>query len=400
MRMIAWDPDVETIVSRIKRNDIDLQPDFQRGEVWSEAKKKRLIDTILRNWHVPPIHIIEVNKTAKQVVLDGQQRLVAIRDFALNKLRIDGTIKPYDAAIESIDGRTYVELPEDWKRKFDQFTIRFFRITEYQPDEPAELFFRLNQPTYLTSAEQRNAFFGPARQQIKELVQTLEEHGINKDFTGFSNSRMAYDDIIARLCFSLEIATLTEKITSNGLADRYRSTEAFPDEVINDASLSIRLLGESRLHIQDKTRFNKATLYSWLWFISQANKVEYPELTESLVGRFINYFESLRNHVRNISMDETFVESIIPSVIANQLILIYNDRATARVADVSSVVYRDIITWIFYILYLHSNKIVIRSPISSISGLIDTFKELNSPIDNVENFLEKITIRYNWGRSL
>ena len=33
MRLIPWDPDVETIARRIKTGDIDLQPDFQRGEV-------------------------------------------------------------------------------------------------------------------------------------------------------------------------------------------------------------------------------------------------------------------------------------------------------------------------------------------------------------------------------
>lgn len=170
MRLLPSDPDIQTIVSRIKNGDYDLQPDFQRGEVWGDSKKRRLIDSVLRDWHVPPIHVVEVRETAKQEVLDGQQRLVAIRDFVNGVIKVDGKIQPFDDEIIKLDGMTYSELPEFWRRRFDQFTIRVFKITDYSPEEPGELFFRLNQPTNLTSAEQRNAFFGPARQQVKKLV--------------------------------------------------------------------------------------------------------------------------------------------------------------------------------------------------------------------------------------
>ena len=54
MKLTPSEPDIRTIVERIDRGDIDLQPDFQRQEVWSTSKKKRLIDTILRGWSIPP----------------------------------------------------------------------------------------------------------------------------------------------------------------------------------------------------------------------------------------------------------------------------------------------------------------------------------------------------------
>jgi hypothetical protein len=158
------DPDIQTIVGRIRNGDLDLQPEFQRGEVWPLIKKKRLIDSILRNWHIPPIHVV-VDEEGRQVVLDGQQRLVSIRDFVDGKFAIDGSIEPSDASIKLLDGLSYETLPPEVRRSFDQFTIRVFRITDYSPEEPGELFFRLNQMTYLTAAEQRNAFFGPVRQQ-------------------------------------------------------------------------------------------------------------------------------------------------------------------------------------------------------------------------------------------
>lgn len=105
---------------------------------------------------------------------------------------MDGNTQPEDDEIRQLDGFSYKELPDFWRRRFDQFTIRVFRITDYSAEEPGELFYRLNQPTNLTAAEQRNVFFGPARQQVKELAEFMQELGMDKTALGFSNSRMAY----------------------------------------------------------------------------------------------------------------------------------------------------------------------------------------------------------------
>src|SRR5580693_1376269 len=110
MRLIPSDPDVETIVGRIGSGDIDLQPEFQRGEVWTRLKKQRLIDSILRDWHVPPIHVIENPNTRKQEVLDGQQRLVSIRDFVHGEFPVDGTLEAHDDEILALNSLRYAQL--------------------------------------------------------------------------------------------------------------------------------------------------------------------------------------------------------------------------------------------------------------------------------------------------
>src|SRR5947208_1772873 len=94
MKITASDPDIETLVNRVRRKELNLRPDFQRGEVWSDSKRQKLIDTILRGWQVPPVHVVTVPGTSEQEVLDGQQRLATIRDFANGQIRIDGTIEP------------------------------------------------------------------------------------------------------------------------------------------------------------------------------------------------------------------------------------------------------------------------------------------------------------------
>ncbi|MFA5385654.1 MAG: hypothetical protein WC364_13545 [Eubacteriales bacterium] len=139
----------------------------------------------------------------------------------------------------------YYELPVKWKRRFEQFTIRIFRITDYLPEEPGELFFRLNQPTNLTAAEQRNAFYGPAREQVKMLVKHFEQYGLSKNVLGFSNSRMAYDDIIAKLCYCIDNGSLLEKITSSRVTNKYRSKEYFKDGTIKRVDKALMYFSES-----------------------------------------------------------------------------------------------------------------------------------------------------------
>jgi hypothetical protein len=348
MRLLPSDPDIGTIVSRIKNGDIDLQPDFQRGEVWSRSKKQKLVDSILRDWHVPPIHVIEDIDSKKQEVLDGQQRLVAIRDFVDGEFSIDGYIEPFDPEINSLHGMKYRDLPQSFRRQFDQFGIRLFKIVDYQAGEPGELFFRLNQPTSLTGAEQRNAFFGKVRSQIKDLVEFLDEKGIGKDTLGFSNSRMAYDDVLARVAITLTRGTLNQKITSSDLVELYRSEEAIPQSVTELIKKTLEIIS-GRKNNDSGAKFNKATLYSWCLFVSRCLISGADWLTPWKFSLFLSYFESKR--LLGALTNEPISDIMIP---ADWLFSIYESRSSSRVADVSSVLLRDAIIWIVFEDFLES----------------------------------------------
>jgi hypothetical protein len=143
LKLTPSEPDVETLVRRIEDGDIDLQPDFQRQEVWSRAKKRKLIDTILRNWSIPPVHLVRTH-SGELEVLDGQQRLTAMRDFFRNDFSISGAIEPLDSAIQSLQGMFYRDLEPSVRRQIQTFPIRCFTLTDFRPDEPSELFYRLN----------------------------------------------------------------------------------------------------------------------------------------------------------------------------------------------------------------------------------------------------------------
>jgi hypothetical protein len=267
MKLSPWDPDIRSLVNRVDADDVDLQPDFQRQEVWPIAKKKRLIDTVLREWSIPPVHFV-VTVDNRLEVLDGQQRLAAIRDFLHDKFSIDANISPADESLKRLHGLFYSQLDPATKRKIDNYPLRGFRISEYEPEEPNELFYRLNQPTSLTAGEQRNALFGPAREQLKKLVSIFQSHDNTKETIGFSNARMAYDDIFAKLLFFLEKRSFSVRASEVLISERFKTREGFDSAVIRDAEKSITFFSQSRASAGG-TRFNKASILSWLLFYSR-----------------------------------------------------------------------------------------------------------------------------------
>lgn len=328
MKMTPWEPDLRTVVDRINNADIDLQPEFQRQEIWSPSKKKKLIDTILRGWSIPPVFLV-VRSDGRMDVLDGQQRLAAIRDFVQSEFAVDGKITPFDPKVSSLHGKYYRALDRADQRLLDQYTLRCLRITDYLPDEPSELFYRLNQPSMLTAGEQRNAFYGPAREQLKALVSDFEAGDNNKKTIGFSNARLAYDDIIARLLFFLEARTFAVKGTETLISQRFKERDEFNPNTISIASQSIETFSKSREQ-GSSIRLNKASALSWLLFFARFRSEIDPDLS------FMSKFGEDSG---------PFARHYIPEARR-----VFQDRASLRVTDVSSVVYRDFVLWYSYIL--------------------------------------------------
>lgn len=333
MRYYPSEPDIATLMNRIWMGDIDLQPDFQRGDVWPLSKKQRLIDTILRSWIVPPVILVSSNERLQ--ILDGQQRLASIRDFCGNEFSIDGNQEPKNQHIKSLDGKFYKDLPEQVKKAFDRTPIRMYEITDYSSDEPAEVFFRLNQPTALTSAERRNAIFGKVRHQIRALAERLIAHPLIPEALGFNNSRMAYDDVLARVAFTLHVGSLRKKISDQGVNELYRSpyplSKAVEERLDSSLESLIKSLEDYYRHPNtQKFKLNKATLYSWLIFLSRI-----PSNAENQAQFFLPRFESQR--LKSASYEDSH-----SSPRPDPILSVYADRATSRVSDVNSVILRDL----------------------------------------------------------
>ncbi len=80
--LFSSDWTVETILSQLKRNNIQLNPNFQRREAWGNTRKSRFIETVIVGLPAPQLVLAEVrNQRGKYLVLDGKQRLLSLLRF-------------------------------------------------------------------------------------------------------------------------------------------------------------------------------------------------------------------------------------------------------------------------------------------------------------------------------
>lgn len=352
MRLDQASVELSDLVSKILSGRLDIQPDFQRGQVWNESKKKRLIDTILREWYVPAIHIVVNDDLGSDEVLDGQQRVRSILDFVQDVFPVDGSLEPADPSIQILHGSYYSDLPPKVRSKFNKYSLGTIRLRDFSPNEPGELFFRLNQNTSLTAAEQRNALIGEPRNQVRRLAGQLE-NALSGLRIGFSNARMNYDDVIARLAMVYENGRLTEKITAADLERRYRSDEPFSRSLYEDIEESIFIIAKTIKVSDFQFKFNKASLFSWLLFARTPyyRIFSYPDVS----GRFLSEFEFQR--YSNLDFENEFEltghSPVIDYFSQSEMrrdrspqwiysLRVFSDRASSRVNDVSSIILRDL----------------------------------------------------------
>ncbi|BAJ02073.1 DUF262 domain-containing protein [Shewanella violacea] len=353
MKIKILDSDLHSIHTRISQGIIDLQPDFQRGSVWSPPKQKKLVDSILRGWQVPPVHVIRTEEYSLEV-LDGQQRLRAVYDFMNNEFKIKGDFEPIDSSIEELNGLYYKQLPEPIKRKLDFYSIRMLEVYDYEPGETGELFNRLNQSLNLTAAEKRNAQIGVTRTQIKSLSVLMHNVGLDTAFIGFSNTRMAYDDLFAKLSTYLEKRNIRAKVTDSELYEQYRNAIPYDDKIIESIEYTLRLLSEVKQELIERDlsiHITKATLFSWLFFISSIYINDKEKIDKNRIKESFITFESMRYRFKNNIDDSVRWSGIpFPKEKIHAIFSLFNERASSRVMSTGSLLIRDWAISLYYYL--------------------------------------------------
>lgn len=108
-------PQIKDVVDETRT--VNLRPEYQRRSRWSNKQKSLLIESFLLNIPVPPIFLFE-GDLARYEVMDGQQRLLAIREFFTNQVRLSSL-----SVLAPLNGKTYTELPSRTKRTLDRASL-------------------------------------------------------------------------------------------------------------------------------------------------------------------------------------------------------------------------------------------------------------------------------------
>ena len=82
---------VEFIEREIETNDLKINPEFQRGHVWTEEQQITYIEFLLRGGKSGrDIYFNLSPKTGEYVLVDGLQRTEALRRFVHNEIKAFG----------------------------------------------------------------------------------------------------------------------------------------------------------------------------------------------------------------------------------------------------------------------------------------------------------------------
>ena len=214
---------IAEIIGGFSRKDIRVNRSYQRsGGIWPQAAQTYFIDTILENYPFPKLYFHQIyERTLKKPIMevvDGQQRLQTILDFANDKIRLSKASKRHA-------GLTYSELDETVQESFQMYRVPVDVILAAERSQLLEMFRRMNAYTApLNPAEKRHSTFqGKFKWFAVELADKispiLEEFGI---LTTKQIVRMADAELITELVIILEEGLINRSESSiNNIYKKY-----------------------------------------------------------------------------------------------------------------------------------------------------------------------------------
>lgn len=212
MKMTAGRRALDKIYKRRDRYDI---PEWQRGEVWDEVRKKALVDSVLRGWKLPKFYFVRLNDEDYEVV-DGQQRLAAIYEFFANTLPLS------EESAQVFGGPFYKDLKTKVADAFDDFEIEYDEIEDATEEELKEFFQRLQQGLPLTSSEKLNS----VHSKLRDFCQKLAKHPFFTTSVSVPDTRLAHFDISAKAA-AIEVEGIDTGLRFEDLKKIFNTQKSF-----------------------------------------------------------------------------------------------------------------------------------------------------------------------------
>lgn len=224
---ITWQ--IADVIQWYRKNELTINERFQRHSVWTPQAKTYLIDTILQELPIPKIYIRTIldpkRQTSIREIVDGQQRIRAICEFADDKLTLSSRSELYR-------GQKYSNLPEDMQEKFLGFTLTVEHLMNATDDDVIDIFARLNSYTVtLNAAEMRHAKYQTEFKFAVRKCSTAHRNFIERYdiFTTKQRFRMLDDEF-----FSQVYQVLHQGVVDGGQSSIDRFYKLMTDETFGE----------------------------------------------------------------------------------------------------------------------------------------------------------------------
>ena len=177
---------MDMYLKKIKDFDIRNDSDTQRQFVWSNEQVNELIVTVLTEDYIPPIILAEVDNSQLWIV-DGGQRSSSFNKFRYGNYKItsavedsiisykrkvideQGNISWIDDTFD-IKNKTYDKLPEELKKKFNEYQIETAIHEDCDTRRIAQLIKRYNNHTSMNSNQKAFTFVDNYAREIRNIL--------------------------------------------------------------------------------------------------------------------------------------------------------------------------------------------------------------------------------------
>lgn len=310
---------VGDLVEQFQKNALLVNPEYQRGAVWTERQQGKFLDSIFREYPVPAVFIRAIEHQGLRgthstfELIDGQQRLRALSDFLTDKLRLPSLAGPDRLRLPARvaaqpaywTGRTWIELTPELQTKLREAKFRVF-VVEHptEDDEVRDLFIRLQAGTALTRQQIRDAWPGPmspfvesiggkgrhgAKSALLSMVDKRGDRDADDDATdSWVGHRQTCGQLLSVFLARERDAYARARISADDLDELYHETSAFDPagevarrfrEALNASERVFELAAER--HAGRKTKWKKVHIFAVFLVVQDVQRSQLVPLSDA-----------------------------------------------------------------------------------------------------------------------
>ncbi|MBE5229998.1 MAG: DUF262 domain-containing protein [Microcystis aeruginosa PMC 728.11] len=330
-----------TIRDQLIRENIQLNPRFQRRDAWNITRKSRFIESLILGFPVPLIVLAANNKEkGKFIVLDGKQRLLTILQFYGDSATPNNSFTLKDLEfLDNLNGCQYQDLKNDFNlndisHQLDNQTIRTIVIRNWKTENFLhKIFLRLNvENTPLSSQELRQALHPGGFINFLD-DRAIESQALKKIFkSSYPDFRMRDTDILLRYvafhyylsdyrgdlkgfldnaCVSLNARWDQNSEEIKNIIDQFEKAVQTTINIFGEKNFSRLWLPESATY---RSQFNRAILDVMVFYFcddliraaAEKNKEQVEEAFKSLFRTAIDRFKNavlINTHTKQSTYD-------------------------------------------------------------------------------------------------
>lgn len=278
---------MDLLLKRIKYDEIDLAPDFQRqAGIWTNKAKSRLIESLLIRIPLPAFYI-DATDDNEWIVIDGLQRISTFKSFIIDKdekkkLKLTGL-----QFLTDLENKSYDDLPRHYQRRIDETELTIYLIEPGTPDQVKyNIFQRINTGGLPLNNQELRQAMNPGKpieiikrfanlpefERVTKLTQKkkqrLEDHEFVLGFIAFTlTNYQDYPEKKGRNYFLNEAIKKLNKIEDLLI-------EEIEHKFIKAMKVAYDIFGDTAFRKSQNSPVNKSLFETWSITLSELNQEE------------------------------------------------------------------------------------------------------------------------------